>query len=224
MLRWLAVLLAIASPVAAQPCRLALALALDVSGSVDAREYRLQTHGIITALENPQVRQALFAQPPVALFIYEWSGTGAQRILLDWTLIENQADLAIVLETLRQVRRQDNAPGTAIGEALLFGMRAFKSQNHCASHVIDISSDGYSNQGPEPAQIKPALNARGGITVNALVIGTDRGRLVSYFRKEVITGPDAFIETARVYEDYTRAITRKLARELGAAFLSSRAN
>ena len=46
----LAGLLLLASLLAAQPaqsaCRLALVLALDVSGSVDNLEYRQQTHGV----------------------------------------------------------------------------------------------------------------------------------------------------------------------------------
>ena len=40
-------------------CRQALALGLDVSGSVDAREYRLQLDGVAGALDDPAVRAAV---------------------------------------------------------------------------------------------------------------------------------------------------------------------
>ncbi|MCX8955594.1 DUF1194 domain-containing protein, partial [Ruegeria sp. NA] len=36
-------------------CRQALALGLDVSGSVDSREYRLQLDGLASALTRPEV-------------------------------------------------------------------------------------------------------------------------------------------------------------------------
>ena len=42
---------------AAAECRLALSLGLDVSSSVDAREYRLQTEGLAAALIAPEVRR-----------------------------------------------------------------------------------------------------------------------------------------------------------------------
>ena len=44
-------------------CRLALALGLDVSGSVDAAEYRLQLDGVAAALTDEDVQAALFAMP-----------------------------------------------------------------------------------------------------------------------------------------------------------------
>jgi hypothetical protein len=72
--------------------------------------------------------------------------------------------------------------------------------------------------------VKPRL-AASGVTVNALVIGADSpvgadrrqsdiAELSSYFRTEVIVGPDAFVQTAIGFEDYARAMTAKLKREL----------
>lgn len=64
-------------------CRQALALGLDVSGSVDAQEYRLQTDGLAAALLHPEVVEAFLALSdlPVSLAIYEWSGPGTQVIV-----------------------------------------------------------------------------------------------------------------------------------------------
>jgi hypothetical protein len=64
-----------------------------------------------------------------------------------------------------------------------------------------------------------------GVTINALVIGADApsssdrrqveiAELSSYFRTEVVLGPDAFVMTALGFEDYQAAMTRKLLREL----------
>ena len=40
------------------------------------------------------------------------------------------------------------------------------------------------------------------------------GELASYFRAEVILGPDAFVMTAIGFSDYARAMRAKLLREL----------
>jgi len=85
---WAAVfVLVLASPAAAQMCRQALALGLDVSGSVDRDEYRLQLDGLAAALGDPDVMDALLYQSdaPVRLAIYEWSDPTQDRIILGWT-------------------------------------------------------------------------------------------------------------------------------------------
>ena len=66
---------------ASAACRQSLALALDVSASVDAREYVLQLEGVALALEDPAVRAALLDLPdaPVSLAVFEWSGGSYQR-------------------------------------------------------------------------------------------------------------------------------------------------
>jgi hypothetical protein len=44
--------------------------------------------------------------------------------------------------------------------------------------------------------------------------------LSSYFRANVIRGPDAFVETALGFSDYAQAMERKLLRELQSIALS----
>jgi len=104
-------------------CRQALALGLDVSGSVDAREYRMQREGLIYALGTPRVRAALLALPntPVHIMVYEWSGVRFQREILPWSVIRSDADIAIMRETLEQAQRGGDSPGTALGTALATG-------------------------------------------------------------------------------------------------------
>ncbi len=215
------------------PCRQALALGLDVSASVDAREYRLQLDGLAAALGTPGVRTALLAMPsaPVQLLVYEWSGVEDQHLLLDWTPIRSTADIRIVQETLGQVRRRDAAPGTALGPAMRSGAAHLDRRAGCWQRTLDISGDGKANAGIRPAAVKREL-AAAGITVNALVIGADAAsygdlrqadiaELSSYFRVNVITGPDAFVQTALGYEDYARSMARKLERELQGVVVSS---
>ena len=52
-------LIACAAPAAAG-CRLALAIGMDVSASIDETEYRLQRQGMAGALLSPRVQSLLF--------------------------------------------------------------------------------------------------------------------------------------------------------------------
>jgi hypothetical protein len=217
----------------AQSCRQALALGLDVSGSVDMLEYRLQLDGLSAALGSRAVRQALLASPeaPVELMVFEWSGPADQHVIMDWTAIRAPSDLAILQETLRQTVRRATSPGTAIGHALETGLAALDRRPNCWRRTLDISGDGKSNIGPAPAVVRDVL-ADQGVTVNALVIGADApqmgdirqaeiGELSSYYRAQVITGPNAFVQTALGYEAYAEAMARKLERELDTPAISA---
>ncbi len=227
MIRALALLLGLSLAGAAQGnCRQALALALDVSGSVDAREYRLQIGGVTSALGDPAVRDKLLAMPgaPVRLMVFEWSGPSDQRILLPWTAIDSTATLDTVIETLAQTTRVEATPGTALGTAMTSGATFLDQQQDCWKRTLDISGDGKSNLGPRPRDVKPRLEERG-VTINGLVIGVDNpnigdvrqleiSELSSYYNAYVIMGPDAFVLTAIGYADYARAMRKKLLREL----------
>ncbi|KEJ89951.1 DUF1194 domain-containing protein [Sulfitobacter donghicola] len=231
MKNWLAALLVCgsAAPVfASETCRQALALGLDVSGSVDAREYRLQLDGLARALGSDELRAALLSQPeaPVEILVFEWSGPKDQVTLAPWTRISDEKSLNTLIETLTQVERREEAtPGTALGVAMAHGVRLIAERDHCWRKTLDISGDGKSNLGPRPQNVKPLLAAKG-VTINALVVTSDNqqsaAELSAYFASEVILGTDAFVEVAQGFEDYEDAMQRKLLRELGGLVLSSR--
>jgi uncharacterized protein DUF1194 len=205
----------VASPVAAgASCRQALALALDVSGSVNAAEYRLQSRGLANALLDPEVSAAFLSLPqaPVRLFIYEWA-EGAPRVLQDWREIRDAEDLVQTAALLRRNRRVRMPPATQLGRAMRFGARALAAQQDCWKLTLDISGDGKSNAGPRPRDVRNS-GVLGRATVNGLLISSTGPGLENYFRAEVLHGPDAFVEQARGYSAYSDAMRRKLLREL----------
>ena len=59
------------------------------------------------------------------------------------------------------------------------------------------------------------------MTVNGLVIGANVVTLGRYYQQFVIQGPGAFVEAADDYEDFERAMRRKLLRELGVIEMSA---
>ena len=57
----------------------------------------------------------------------------------------------------------------------------------------------------------PCMN----VTVNGLAIGGALEDLPGYFERSLISGPGAFVEIAQDYQDFEKAMTRKLVRETG---------
>jgi hypothetical protein len=217
------VLLAASGAAQAEGCRLALALALDVSSSVDAREYRLQTEGLAAALLAPDVAEAILATPeqPVRLLVYEWSGWHQQVVRQDWTTIGSLDDLGAVAAQLGTLTRSFEQYPTALGMGLIFGAQQLARQPDCAERKLDVAGDGTNNDGAAPDVARrqvPSLFQ--GITINGLVIGSDVQVLGRYYRTFVVQGPGAFVEVAEDYRDFERAMRRKLLRELAVIQMS----
>ncbi|MEM9975350.1 MAG: DUF1194 domain-containing protein [Pseudomonadota bacterium] len=209
-------------------CRLALLLALDVSGSVDEAEYVLQLAGVAQALEDSEVRHALMALPaaPVSLAVFEWSSAGYQREVLGWTSLSEEADIFAVAAHLRGWRRAVAPEATGIGAALRHAADVFNAGPICWRKTLDVSGDGKNNDWPLPRDIY-ADGLLAGVTVNGLIVGQEwlRGgdermlgvaELSAYYRANVIRGPGAFVEVAIGYDDFANAMTRKLLREVSA--------
>lgn len=207
-------------------CRQALAIGLDISGSVDRQEHRLQLDGLAGALSDEAVQNAFVAFPNalIRLFVYEWSGTGVQHPLLGWQDINDKSDLNNIAALLRATTERPQGLRTALGRAMLFGAINLNAQNDCWRLTLDIVGDGKSNLGPRPRDIRKQSDFLT-ITINALVIGSATADspdpaqsqiadLNAYFRSEVIQGPQAFVETAIGFESFQQAMTRKLLKEL----------
>lgn len=209
--------LLLAGPAAAE-CRLALALALDVSSSVDAAEDRLQRGGLVAALTAPEVTAAFFAaESHVALAVFEWSGRYNQEVLLDWMLIDSPAALLSAAGTVAASTRSHNDFPTAMGYALGFGAGLLQRSPRCLYKTLDMAGDGQNNEGFGPAAAYAEFPFAG-VTVNGLVVnGADyeaETGLIAFYQGQVLHGPGAFIEIAQGFEDYERAMRRKLEREL----------
>ena len=210
-MRWFLTLCSVVWPAQALPCGLALLLAVDVSGSVDAREYRVQMDGLAAALQDGIVMDAMVDQQ-ARIAVMQWSGSSRQQITIPWTALQNVADVAALGGRITADERLWKNYSTAIGEALELGIESFAQVPGCARKVIDVSGDGISNEGAPPEHFHAAL-LRAGIVVNALAIETDSTDLTGYFYENLIVGDRAFVMTAKGFEAYPAQIHRKLQRE-----------
>ncbi len=199
-------------------CRLALVLAMDVSSSVDAAEDRLQRGGMALALQSEEVSKAFFSSDqPVALAVYEWSGRYNQELILNWTMINSQADLLIAAETVAKSTRSHNDFPTAMGYGLGYGAGLLEQAPECLYQTLDMAGDGQNNEGFGP-QAAYAEFPFDGVTVNGLVVNAADFEaevgLIAFYQAEVLHGPGAFLVVANGFDDYERAMRIKLEREL----------
>ncbi len=222
----------VAAKAAAVECRIALVLALDVSGSVNETEYRQQLDGLASALGSDEVRSAILTGGgTVNLAAFEWSSQNHQFVVQPWITLDSHARIDAAVSRIQAYKKQRAGLKTALSTALLFAADLLRQQSDCWQRTIDVSGDGKNNIGPSVPQVY-RLSAFDRTTVNALVVGDPasvreiaqetgltKDGLKRYFERNVIRGPGAFAMVANGYEDYARAMRRKLLRELSAPVL-----
>lgn len=201
---------------ATQPVAIELVLALDCSASVDSSEYALQLEGLVLAFRDPDVLAAVEALKPLgaAIVVMQWGGPGESIVSVPWTHVAGARDAKAFGYLIGLVRRWHYASSTSIATAIREGARLLDG-NEFEGHrrVIDISGDGPENGGFDLAALRQGA-LRSGIIINGLPIEGDEKDLAQYYEERVIGGPDAFVEKARDFEDFARAIKAKLLREL----------
>lgn len=193
-------------------CAVALILLVDVSGSVSPTNYELQKRGIAEAFKDPQVQKTIEAQPGgVALSLHEWADTS--DVVIPWVILKTKKDSEDLADKILDLQHTSGMT-TAMGEAIVKGVDYFES-TPCEPErkVIDVSGDGPSNFGIEiEVARKKAIDNL--VTINGMPILTPvEPTLLEYYTDKVITS-DGFILSADGYEDFTRAIKRKLILEI----------
>ncbi len=218
--------LSIAMPVQAQerPVDLELALAVDVSGSIDHVEAILQREGYIAAFRHPDVIRAIEhgMLGRIAVGYYEWAGYGHMRVIAGWTEISD-AKTANAFADMLTVNPPQTAYRTAIAAAIDFAAGWFDGNGFEGTRrVVDISGDGPNNWGGLVVHARDRAVARG-VTINGLPIVNERpsisGRrqipnLDLYYRDCVIGGPGAFIVVANTFDEFAVAVRKKLIIEI----------
>jgi Protein of unknown function (DUF1194) len=208
---------------------LLLVLSSDVSRSIDAPKFKLQRDGYAAAIMNPRVIQAIRsgAVGKIAVSFVEWSGVGAQKVVIDWTIIRDEASAkdfsAQVIEAPRAF-----ADRTSISGGIDFAMAQLaRAPFNANRHTIDVSGDGTNNAGRDVTDARDEALAKG-VTINGLVILSERpmswnadhtnppGGLDNYYRNNVTGGPGSFVLVAENFESFGQAILNKLIAEIAA--------
>lgn len=204
-----------AAPGPVLACALELILAVDVSGSINSREYALQAGGLADAFETEALAKAVESlEGGMVVTLTHWSGASRQRQMTGWHHLTDPASMAAFAAEVRSTPRAWRNFSTAIGEALDHArMISADAPMVCERRVIDVSGDGVSNEGRPPPVVGRAMGAEGYV-INGLAIRGADPDPVRHFEEKVIAGPGAFVEVAEGFADYPRAILRKLLREI----------
>lgn len=216
-----------AAPARAERVDLELILAVDASGSVSQSEYALQLGGIAEAFRAADVQDAILSGPEgrIAVALLIWSDAAFPKVESGWRVLDSRADadrfagLVAGFVTRRGASLAQSGGGTGIGAAIDHALKMFDLNGHAgARRTIDVSGDGvetlpwYRESVTLPRA--RAMAEAAGVTVNGLAILSDDRKLGEYYRREMITGPGAFVLTADGFEDFARAIRMKLVAEI----------
>jgi hypothetical protein len=206
---------------------LLLVLASDVSRSVDAPKFQLQRQGYAAAIAHPRVLDAIRsgANGRIAVAFVEWAGSGSQKVVIDWTLIEGPDSARQFADQLIEVPRSF-ADRTSISAGIDFSVSVLERAPHATQRrTIDVSGDGTNNSGREVTSARDEAVAKG-ITINGLVILSDTptpwnpehtnppGGLDNYYRNNVVGGTGAFVMVAENFNSFGQAIVNKLIAEV----------
>jgi hypothetical protein len=206
---------------------LLLVLASDVSRSVDHPKFLLQRDGYAAAMSNPQVIDAIKSGPngKIAVNFLEWSGYGAQKVVVDWMIIDSPASGRRMGDLIIEAPRSF-ADRTSIAGAIDFSLAQLERAPYAGGRrTIDVSGDGTNNAGRDIRLARDEAVAKG-VTINGLVILSDRsvpwnaehtnppGGLEKYYRDNVMGGPGSFVMVAEDFQSFGKAVIRKMIAEI----------
>lgn len=213
----------------------ALALAVDLSSSMDQPQYEMQINGYSDAFDDATIIRRISQGRcgKIAVCVIFWSGHSSQVIAIDWTLVEDAASAQALAERIRSARRTIYGY-TSIGGALRFTATRFTEAAMRLTSgpafwtkrkIIDISGDGHDNfykYGPSLLKDVYSLKRNrqmvleSGVVINGLPIIHKEPNIPEYYEDNVIGGGGSFSLVAKDFTSFPKAIKLKLWREISA--------
>ncbi len=213
---FLSVLGAASRPALAEDVDLHLVLAVDVSSSIDYREFDQQMRGYVSAFRDPAILEAIKSgkHGKIAVAMMQWANPEQAEPVTNWMILRDAKDLGGFADRLEYVPRRFPAGGTAIADAIVASLALFDSApGNAMRKVIDVSGDGKQSHGADLGVAKE-LARRNGVIINGVTILNEVPELDFYYMKNVITGAGSFVEPAPDFKAFPKAILRKLVREI----------
>lgn len=218
----------------AEEVDLELVLAMDASGSISNKEYLLQLEGTYAAFRDPAIQAAITSGPTgrIAVTVMLWSDAAFEKVHSGWFVLDSASAADAFAESIRNFQLDQDRQigfgggGTGIGAGVEEALKLLRSNPYRGLRkVIDISGDGIETEfwftkSVLIADARKLANLEG-VTVNGLPIITPNfPDLDLYYQEQVITGVGAFVERATDFEDFGRAIRKKLLREISSNIAS----
>lgn len=190
-------------------CGIALALLLDVSGSISADQFATMARGHAEALRAPAFSRVA-ERDGIALTVIQFDDT--PRTSLAWRVIRSAAeahDAAAQIEAMQRL----GVGGTHTGSAVRYAVRRLE-QAPCGDwRVLDVVTDGQPGGGLPLRQARDEADMLG-VRINLLFIaGSDAE--AEHMREQLVTG-GGFAMRADDWSEFPQAIRRKILTEVGA--------
>jgi len=207
---------------AAEQVDLKLVLAVDVSGSINDEELRVERDGTADAFLDPDVIKAIQsgALGKIAVSMLDFSSPQFDKIVIDWKIVQDTASATAFAEAVRDLPR---TPGrrTSVSSALELGTLLLESSEKdiiATRRVIDVSGDGPNNDGNPMTEAHQKTLAQG-IVVNGLPVMDDNANgyfpnLDKYYAACVAGGRGSFVIVVHSFKDFGAAMRRKLILEI----------
>ncbi|WP_181707439.1 DUF1194 domain-containing protein [Chthonobacter rhizosphaerae] len=202
-----------------------LVFAIDASGSIDDRDYFLQTRGIASALRDPEVMAAIEASGGLAAAVVVWSDDAFESRTLPWRLVRRPADADALATAITSLPRYGTG-STDLGGGLWTALDLFLDPRLCIRRkVVDVSGDGRETIEPKRRKSVSLAAARAraeqtGVTVNGLCVSGEEAGLEAFYQAKVASGAGSFVICTPTFDGFGEAMRRKLLREIGAPELS----
>ncbi len=136
---------------AALPVDLELVLAVDVSGSIDEEEARLQRQGYSAALTDGRLIRAIKSgfHRRIAVAYVEWAGAYYQQTVVDWTLVSDEKSARAFAAKLAAAPLT-SVPWTSISGAIDYASKSFTGNGYEGAWRVISIAPAYSRWNPAP--------------------------------------------------------------------------
>ena len=194
-----------------------MAIGLDVSGSMEPEEMRLQFDGLARALNHPRLLRAVQAgrHGVTAVSVYTWSANRDVQVVVPWTGISGPKDTEQIAAQLFALPARVGDGNTSLTLAIQTGVVLLETCPWYADRqLVNIAGDGVTNVFPGPIAARDAANDRG-IVINGLVIASEEFAALNHYRTEVV-GPQGvgFVVLIDDFRGFSAGMLRKLLLEI----------
>jgi hypothetical protein len=223
-----------------------LLLLIDISGSINDKEFDLMMGSYARAMTSSSVLDAIQsgATGSIAAAVVFWAGADEQQVGVSWMKISDLASANRFAGTLSAAGRPFSGK-TALANAMNFAVPLFGKETggpdngfQSTAQIMNVSGDGVDNasgarvrdRSVHVDQARDAALAAGVEMINGLALndnnGTDRTDAIKqYYAAHVIGGgtggTEAFVEYAEGQEVFEDALVKKLQAEASAGARNS---
>jgi len=182
-----------------------IGLVIDVSGSIDATEFAIQQSGYVNALTD-------LLMPDGQNSVGVWKFNSSTTLVHAITLINSQAAKDALIADIAAMTKCPNSDcATGIGTGIHTAAAAINGfVGGSGNKIIDVSTDGVNNTGPNPTTEANAAYSNFGIVTNCLGIGP--GANCDF--NDGVPGSLDFLAPGG-FEDFEAALRLKLTAETG---------